>query len=323
MAGAQPTSKLALGIAKEAVRGTGVLPTHFIPVGAIEARRIITQLDDESMRGSAAQDYGQVQGPWRSELSIPGDVYSDTFGWFLSSMLGDLTTTGAGAPFTHAFSLLNSTDQQPMSKTLTDFYVANARQYPYCMCTELTVRYNADGKLSYESTWLGRAEATAAAPTTAYTALEIMPGYKGIVTIAAATPLLLSAEITMSRNGDAINVANNSQDPNQVFVGPIRVQGRVGLILEDDTYITQYTSGSAQIFDIQFDRGAAAATEQVKFHCTNTKWREGGNPIRDRDYIRAELLFRAFANTTDVGASGGLSPVKATLKNAIAASIYQ
>lgn len=317
---AQPTWRTGIGIAKEAVAGTGVAPTASIPVEEFDAQRVITQLEDKAWRASAVEDFGQVQGRWHSEIGVPGDLYGDTFGWFLSSILGDVTFTAA-SPNTHAFSVLNTGTMQPGSKTLTDFYGASQKQYAYAMCVELGIKWNADGKVSYTSKWVSKAETTPAAPTLSYTAVPLQPGWATQTTIRAANPTCLDGEVNLKRPYDVIPT-NNSQDPQAIFVGPLTVDGKCTLMMEDETYYTQYTGNNQGILDFLFSQGAGASLTSLQLHMTLAAWTEG-KIDRGGNYLKFPLSFKALGNSTDAGASGGSSPIKASLRNAIATAIYQ
>ena len=43
---------------------------------------------------------------------------------------------------------------------------------------------------------------------------------------------------------------------------------------------------------------------------------------RGKDFIELNVTYKAIANTTDVGATSGYSPIKVTLKNAKASGTY-
>jgi hypothetical protein len=81
-----------LGIAKEAVRGTVVAPTVFIPVKTITPLDEIKYLQVNAFKGAMAEDYGEVPGPANSTFEVGGPLFVDTFPWFLGGLLGDLTT---------------------------------------------------------------------------------------------------------------------------------------------------------------------------------------------------------------------------------------
>lgn len=315
----QPTWRTGIGIAKELTPGTAVAPTMFIPVEEFNVHRVITQLEDKAWRASAVEDFGQSQGRWHSELDIPGDLYGDTFGWFLASILGDVAFA-AGTPNTWTFAVLNSGTMQPGSKTLTDAYGSSQKAYAYAMCVELTIRWNADGKVSFTSKWISKAEAAASAPTLSYSTVPLQPGWATQTLIRAANPTCLDGEISLKRAFDVIPT-NNSQDPQAIFVGPLEVTGKCTLMLEDETYIAQYTSNSQGIVDFLFSQGAGGTLTSLQLHMTTAAWTDG-QLDRGGNYLKWPVNFRGLGNTTDQGASGGFSPIKATLKNAVATGTY-
>jgi hypothetical protein len=43
---------------------------------------------------------------------------------------------------------------------------------------------------------------------------------------------------------------------------------------------------------------------------------------RSQDYVTLDVTYKAIANSTDVGATSGYSPIKVTLQNAKASGVY-
>lgn len=95
MPGPLPVTPTVLGIAKEATPGTPTVATDFIPVTKLTGRRNIAELMDQGWRGSMAEDYGMVQGPWTGEINISGAVFADTIPYFLAALLGLVSTSAA------------------------------------------------------------------------------------------------------------------------------------------------------------------------------------------------------------------------------------
>lgn len=318
----QPSWKASLGIAKEAVAGTPVAPTAFIPINAFSPKRVITMLEDKSWRGSAAEDYALVHGKWHTELGIPGDVYPDTFPWFLASILGAVATSVVGSGVNdHLITLLNSGTMQPTTKTLTDFYVANARAYANAVCVELSVKWTADGKLTYDSKWVGKAETTASTPTVSFSTEQFMAAWQATMSILGTTPKLIDGEINMKRSYDVVDVSDNSQDPVAIFLGPLTVDGKATVIMEDDTYYNNFVGNNQGVLTFDFTRGAAATLRRIKATLSLAAFTEG--PIdRGSSYVKLPLGFKGLANATDAGASGGLAPIKWNANNTAVAGTY-
>lgn len=91
-----PTSKNFLGIAREGVTGQPVMPTNTIPLdkSTYEPEDTPIYLPDEALRGSMAMTYGEILGPEDATFNYGGPVFSDTYGFFIDNLMGDLSTTG-------------------------------------------------------------------------------------------------------------------------------------------------------------------------------------------------------------------------------------
>lgn len=316
----QATNRSVVGVAKEAVKGTGVVPTDYLPVRKFDPFDKLDLLPDNGWRGSATDDYGMVAAKTWGELDLGGDVFPDGIGWLLASLLGDLTTTGASAPFTHAFALLNT--GQPESLSLTDSDGVQARRWAGVQVTELGFKFDAAGMFTWDAKAVAFASATVTTPTASFSAVPPAPAWAIAASIGgSAVGIVQSAEFTLKRDGTPIMTADGTQAPHAIFVGPLSVSGKLGLLLEDETMLMNYLNNSQPALDLNYTAGAGAAAVQVKLHATKAAF-TAGKRNRGKEYLQLDVDFSCVANSTDVGASGGLAPAKITLQNAKAASIY-
>ena len=90
-----PESQQWIGFGRELVVATTVLPGATVPAEKVSPDEKVTWLDDKSLRGSMAEEYGMVQGVEQSEFNFSGPVYMDTFGYVLHNLMGDYTATGS------------------------------------------------------------------------------------------------------------------------------------------------------------------------------------------------------------------------------------
>lgn len=313
----KPSARTVLGLAVETVKGTATAPTVYIPVHTVTPKDTVTQLVDKGWRGSMVDTYDVQAGMIVGSMSIDGDVYLDSIGYFLSAMFGDLAETGTGT-VTHKFAVLNSGDGQPKSHTLTDFYVAGTRAYAESMYSELTFKLSPDALLTYSAKTMSFGSATATTPTPSWGSLEAMVGWAGVVQIGGSTyGEMTDAEITIKRTATAIKPINNTQVPSQIFVGPISVEGKATLLMEDDTYLTDYLSATKTSLDLTFSQGSGS----LKFHMTKANL-SAADIQRGKDYIELPVTFKAHGNSTDIGASAGYSPMLVTLVNSVASGLY-
>lgn len=318
----QPTYRSFLGIAKEATKGTWVTSTAYIPVRSLTPKDTVTYLPDTGWRGSMAETFGEIQGVTGSDFEYGGDVYADTIGYPLFGLLGDVTTTGGGAPFSHAGAIKNSGDGQCTAYSLTDYDVTNARGYAGQQFEELALKFTAEGLLEYTAKSQGFASAVQTSPTASFSAVTAEPNWECVVTIGGSTiAYSTDGEVTLKRPVTQKYTLQNLQSPFRVWQGRLKVTGKLTFLMEDDTELTRYLTNTQPSLDLNWTHGASAALVQVKLHMTKAAYLTG-QPVRGKDWIEMPVTFEAIANSTDAGASGGLSPIKATVQNALPSGTF-
>jgi hypothetical protein len=324
----QQSVRSYLGIAKEATRGTAVAPTDFIPVmkDALKPVDIVDPLYDTGLRGSNVLNYNYIPGRTRSTVDYGGAVFADTVGYAIAGLLGEVATTGASAPYTHDITLLNSLavggDVQPISYTLTDFYAVDVRSYPGCQFSDFSLKFNADGMLEYDAKSTGWSSEVVATPTPSFSTILPTPVWRGTVSVGGSVlATAMTGNIDMKRPATPIYGIASTQDPYQVFLGPLEVTGKITFVMEDDSQLLNFLNNTqpALVFDWNYGTGAA----EVQISATLTKGAYTTGVIeRGEDFVQVSVDFNAQSNTTDAGASGGFSPISWTLQNAKPSGTY-
>jgi hypothetical protein len=324
----QQSVRSYLGIAKEATKGTVVAPTDFIPVAkdSLKPVDIIDPLYDTGLRGSNIVNYNYIPGRTRSTVDFGGAVFADTVGYGIAGLLGSVATTGASAPYTHTISLKNSltsgADDQPISYTLTDFYAADVRSYPGCQFSDFSLKFNADGMLEYETKTTGWLSSAVADPTPSFSTILPTPVWRGTVSIGgSAVSTGMTGNIDMKRNVTPVYGISSTQNPFNVFLGPLEVSGKITFIMEDDTELTRYLTNTQPAIVLNWAYGAGAAAVQIQ--ATITKGAYTAAVIeRGDDFVKVTVDINAQGNTTDAGSTGGFSAIKWVLQNAKASGTY-
>ena len=324
----QQSVRSYLGIAKEATRGTAVAPTDFIPVmkDALKPVDIVDPLYDTGLRGSNALNYNYIPGRTRSTVDFGGAVFADTVGYGIAGLLGSVATTGASAPFTHTISLFNSLasggDVQPISYTMTDFYAVDVRSYPGCQFSDFSLKFNADGMLEYDAKSTGWASEVVSDPTPTFSTILPTPVWRGTVSVGGSTvATAMTGNIDMKRPATPIYGISNTQDPYQVFLGPLEVTGKITFVMEDDSQLLNFLNNSQPALVFNWAYGSGASEVQIQATLTKGAYTTGVIE-RGEDFVQVSVDFNAQANTTDDGASGGFSPIKWVLKNAKPSGTY-
>lgn len=324
----QQSVRSYLGIAKEVTKGTVVAPTDFIPVAkdSLKPVDIIDPLYDTGLRGSNIVNYNYIPGRTRSTVDFGGAVFADTVGYGIAGLLGSVATTGASAPYTHTISLKNSltsgADDQPISYTLTDFYAADVRSYPGCQFSDFSLKFNADGMLEYETKATGWLSSAVSDPTPSFSTVLPTPVWRGTVSIGgSAVSTGMTGNIDMKRNVTPVYGISSTQNPFNVFLGPLEVSGKITFIMEDDTELTRYLTNTQPAIVLNWAYGAGAAAVQIQ--ATITKGAYTAAVIeRGDDFVKVTVDINAQGNTTDAGSTGGFSAIKWVLQNAKASGTY-
>jgi hypothetical protein len=324
----QASVRSYLGIAKEATKGTVVAPTDFIPVAKDNLKPVdlVDPLYDTGLRGSNVVNYNYIQGRSRSTFDFGGAVFADTIGYSIAGLLGSVATTGASAPYTHTISLENSltsdVDVQPISYTLTDFYAVDVRSYPGCQFSDFSLKFNADGMLEYDAKTTGWASTTVADPTPTFSTVLPTPVWRGTVSIAGASvATAMEGNIDMTRAATPIYGISNTQNPYQIFLGPLEVTGSIKFVMENDSQLLNFLNNSQPAIVLDWAYGSGAT--QVQISATITKGAYTAAVIeRGDDFVSVTIELNGQANATDAGSTGGYAPIKWVLKNAKASGTY-
>jgi Phage tail tube protein len=329
MALAQPSVKSYLGVALESVKGTAVAASNFVPItlNTFKPVDVVAPLYDMGIRGSLVENYNYVQGRKHTTVDFGGPVFADTIGYWIAGILGDVTTTGSSAPYTHAIALKNAVgttaDAQPKSLTITDFYSAGTRYYPGCQITDFALTYNADGMLEYTVKAMGFPSTTTSAPAPSFSTVLPTQVWTGTVTIGGSSVAYVrTGTLELQRKSEAIFGVSNTQAPYQVFLGALTVKGKITFVMQDDAELTRYLSNTQPALTFNFSTGSGSTATQVQFTLSKGAYVTGAIE-RNADYVEITVDIEGLGNTTDVGATSGYSPVKFTLQNQLASGTFQ
>jgi hypothetical protein len=324
----QASVRSYLGIAKEVTKGTVVAPTDFIPVAKdnLKPVDVVDPLYDTGLRGSNVVNYNYIQGRSRSTFDFGGAVFADTIGYSIAGLLGSVATSGVSAPYTHTISLENSltsdVDVQPISYTLTDFYAVDVRSYPGCQFSDFSLKFNADGMLEYDAKTTGWASTTVSDPTPTFSTVLPTPVWRGTVSIGGASvATAMEGNIDMTRAATPIYGISNTQNPYQVFLGPLEVTGSIKFVMENDSQLLNFLNNSQPAIVLDWAYGTGATAVQISATITKGAY-TAGVIERGDDFVSVTIELNGQANTTDAGSTGGFAPIKWVLKNAKASGTY-
>jgi len=333
-----PSAKAFVGWARETVaQGTPTTPiTWTYPLSApLTVKDNPVYLVDPGMRNSMVDEHGVVQGVSSVSFSMQGWCYFDGIGFLVNNILGDITTTGASAPFTHAISTLNSGTGQPGSLTLVDWQgmpaTSSARQIPGACLSQLVLKGNAESSV-IEFTATGIAWPSSdlgSAPTAAPTAIPGIAAWRTALGLAGpasgGTQVKTAREwtLTIDRKLRAEWTLQNAQTPFIVQRGAARAAGTLLVpVPADETILNYYLNNTQPQLQLLVSNGLGGASLASLQIDAQVAAFNSGEIVRNEEAAGYNMAYKCVSNSTNAGASGGLSPLKITLQNAVAAGTY-
>ena len=138
-----------------------------------------------------------------------------------------------------------------------------------------------------------------------------------IVSASSITAKVENADYTFKRQAFAeIWTLNGTQDPMDMFGGPVSVSVKTSLVVDDDVQLNNYILQSQPSFTLtaRTGVGVAATDNGITIQCSQANYESVKLMQHGKPYVILDVPFQAIANTTDkTTAGGGLSPVKVTL----------
>jgi hypothetical protein len=184
------------------------------------------------------------------------------------------------------------------------------------------LKFNADGMLEYDAKTTGWASEVVSDPTPTFSTVLPTPVWRGTVSIGgSAVSTAMTGNIDMKRPATPIYGISATQDPYQVFLGPLEVTGKITFVMDNDDQLLNFLNNSQPALVFNWAYGSGATEVQIQATLTKGAYTTGVIE-RGEDFVQVSVDFNAQANTTDDGASGGFSPIKWVLKNALPSGTY-
>lgn len=223
---------------------------YLLPVPSISMTTTYEAILDNALRGVAAKDFDQYQGPASTEISVEGHFYPDRVPYFMAAITGGEDAWGtpaAGTPGSHIFKLGNTTRSFCFEKVVslgTPGTTVGSARYRYFggLVNSFTFRFSsAEGVAGWSASLNAKKELinSGSAPSDS-TTLDSPPllGWTGLAYIKAAdtaigsmftTPYaqLIDAELTLTREVVLQHTADGSQDPGFGHIGLLEVTLRM------------------------------------------------------------------------------------------------
>lgn len=318
------------GVYVFAMTTTGFGPVDFVPMDTFKIPDEYGQIYDTARVGSLVVQRGVVLGMREAEWSFEGKVYPDTFGFLLASIFGtEVYTAGTTpTPHSHAFSVLNSGNGQPVKHAWFVYDGVNCRVV-VGKITKLSMKF-AGGKtepVTYSATFMARASGVVTTPTPSFSTVAMLASWRAAFTIGTAYKReVLSFTVTLAREeAENIPTMTGVPDPLDTFYGGLQATAKGTFQKTGDTQYNVYAGGTQQKFALviaPFVGSTASTGTGLAFQATKANYDKVEPVLQGKAYNSEDFALTCLANTADAGSSGGISPCKVTLKNAVVTNVY-
>lgn len=301
-----------VGLGVEDDHGTAVAPTAYFPVSDVNRRDVVNYIEDTGLRGSNVDVHGHVQGATSSEVSLDGALRGTEALYALMSILGDVSSTEATGIYTNTITVRNADGDLP-SYTLTVRDGVQTRRFPGCRSQSLSINFDPNDVATFDWQLAGFPSDTTSAPSPAHSTQPQMAGWRTTVSLGGspAAPLSGSIEIARSDTGP-VHLANGTQAPAEIVVGPLAVSGSMVLRFSASTDLDRYLNGTTAPLVVTFTNGDDETVTLTMSQVQLT------NAVAERSerYWTLNVDFVAEANATDAGAVG-VAPIAAEVVCAV------
>lgn len=178
----------SIGIALEAVAGTFLAATKFVPVRS-ESLKFMQEINyTRPIINTAVDPVYAVKGPAHVEGDVVMEITTDTLPYFLHCARMTVVKSGVTPNFVYTYE--PAATAQEANKTMSITVVRNAAVFGFVGCVVGAISISVDnGLLLGTFSMVGRNEATQSDPTEAYLELAPLGADSLVIEIPSATPI--------------------------------------------------------------------------------------------------------------------------------------
>lgn len=249
---------IEVGVGKETTRGTIVVPGMWVPkyeATVRDKREYIN--DDQSMGIIADSDDARIMKEF-SEGEISGKVRDQSFGFFLLSALGSVSSAVAGGEtvvYDHTFNMQNDNSHQSLTVEMKDDNEQMA--YPLSIINSLKLNAELGKFVEFTAGFIGK-KGTSASNSPSYTAEnEFVP--QDMVIKFATTMAGLGAASAISLKKVELSVEKNpeqrqylgSVEPDGSYNKVMKLEANIETLFTDTTLKGYFTAGTPMAMRIE------------------------------------------------------------------------
>ena len=295
----------SVGIGKEATRGVGVAPTHWLNVNSFDFYDVPTRALSETSFGRIT---GGDQAPLtmiHSEGEMNVELGVESFGLILLALMGTVSTTGPTdtVAYTHAYSLQN--DNQHDSLSISTIDPIGQLIFEMAMVDSFELVVEPDAIVSANVAFVSKGSSTSGGQASSYGAEKKFVGRYLSFKVAALTGSLTAATavslksltLRIEKNAEAQSTLGTVQ-PEDIVNKRFNITGEIVLNYEDRTWLDYVKDGDYKAVRIDLTHedivtGAATTYYQFRLDLSKVEFEAWDPDFAMDDVVTQTLSFTA------------------------------
>ena len=226
-----------IALKKQSTRGTTETTTTgaiWIPRTSFNFRDVAENTQNESTISTLDAAYSASNTEVHGEGEMDGNIRLKESGVFFNALLGSPTTTGASAPYTHTFKMVQNALGQQYTVFKKD--EVSSKRYGNAVLTNLEIEANLASFVSFSSTWISKkSDDQSPAPTAQYTSDDFFVTKQVTASYGGTATKVQSASLSFEKPVE--NVINLGDDTPQDFLSTMfTVTGELEMLYESDSF---------------------------------------------------------------------------------------
>lgn len=302
-----------VGLARESSRGTGVVPSFWVPKVSFTVEDKVTKANTRAGYGVIGYEGNQALPAlkWaQGDLECP--IYDINFGLILYALFGTLNTSGpTNGVYTHTLTIANTNQHQSLTIGVKEGGISTSMLFRLAMIDKLEMTIVPDQVVTIKVSFLSKRSADWTISAASYTAQNKFIGRHLTFKIASLTSGLGAAtqssvkKLTL-RFDKRVKVDHvlGTADPEDILNQAMSIEGDLELNLEDKSWRTLMTAGTYNAIRIDLTNtdvtiGSGSGNPQFTLDLSRCHF-EAWESNRPNDEISSQkLTFKALYDITN------------------------
>lgn len=292
-------------LGKEVTWGTSVSTTISNRINDVSLATVQERNRKANLSVPASGMLGEMFDGFRNvEGSISMPIYYQGQGQLMKMAFGKLTSTGAGAPYTHKYepdiALGSATVEVQRGSGLAN----NMEKFVGVKVSSISFTCEAGGELTSSIDITGKKgdARTTDVTSTFGTGKSVLHFHAGKLDFSGSTYDVRSMNFTLNNSLERRNVLGSIYTAEQA-VGDVREATlEVTLDTENDGLQTAYLAGTQATASLTFTNPGGGTTESIMFEVTNAIISSYSDPVSGFGRVEQTVVFTGLADSSNVGA---------------------